>query len=182
MDEQPEHLAGEDYCVAHTHSRLQELRNNLPYAGMMLLGSAVLLVGLEKSLWGWVWAGLYLAYSIAGAFWIIIFLCPYCALFNTQRCPCGYGRIAAKLRSRQDPNLFRRKFRINIPVIVPVWLIPTIAGGIIVSRDFAWSLLILVILFVVNSFLVLPLVARIYGCGRCPQKETCPWMKLAKDS
>ena len=43
-------------------------------------------------------------------------------------------------------------------------------------RDRNQAMLILLIVFVVDAFVVLPLVSRLYGCGHCPQKADCPWM------
>ena len=61
-------------------------------------------------------------------------------------------------------------------MIVPLWFAPLAIGGIPVIRDFSWVLCILLLLFAANSFVVLPLVSRHYGCAKCPQKATCPWM------
>ena len=61
-------------------------------------------------------------------------------------------------------------------MIVPLWFIPLVAGIVFLVNTFSWLLLALVVLFAVNSFVVLPLVSREYGCARCPQKDACPWM------
>lgn len=165
---------GEDACPAREITLAQEIIDNLPYAVMILLGSAILLIGLGA--WRWAAGGAYFAYGLVGMLWIIVFLCPHCHFFDTRLCPCGYGRIAAKLRSRQDGDRFAQKFRRHIPVIVPLWLIPPVAGVIVLLRQFSAAMLVLVVAFAINSFLVLPLVSKKYGCARCPQKDTCPWM------
>ena len=166
--------AGEDACPVREITLAQEIIDNLPYAVMVLLGSAILLIGLGA--WRWAAGGAYFAYGLVGVLWIIVFLCPHCHFFDTRLCPCGYGRIAAKLRSRQDGDRFAEKFRRHIPVIVPLWLIPPAAGVIVLVRQFSAAVLVLVVAFAINSFLILPLVSRKYGCARCPQKESCPWM------
>jgi hypothetical protein len=33
-----------------------------------------------------------------------------------------------------------------------------------------------VIAFALNSFIILPLISRKYGCAHCPQRDECPWM------
>ncbi len=165
---------GEESCPARPVTLAQELIDNLPYAVMILLGSAILLIGLGA--WRWVAGGAYFAYGLGGALWIIAFLCPHCHFFDTRLCPCGYGRISAKLRSKKDGSRFAEKFRRHIPVIVPLWLIPPVAGVIVLVRHFSAAMLVLVAAFAVNSFLILPLVSKKYGCARCPQKESCPWM------
>jgi len=152
-----------------------ELIANIPYAAMTLLGSAVLLVCVGGVFWRWLSAGLYLAYGLAGAFWVMLFICPYCRFHGTRQCPCGYGRIAARLRPSKNGDGFARQFRRHIPVIVPIWFIPLIAGGIGLLAGFSWVLVGLMLVFAVDSFVVLPLVSTRYSCARCPQKSECPW-------
>ena len=182
------------------YSRAQEFFNNLPYMAMMVLGAAIFLVGFESLMWKWIGAGVYLIYGVAGAFWIMLFVCPYCMYWNTRSCPCGYGSIAAKLRLplrlsshpclsqpngyRQDEaageqklaNRFNQKFKRHIPVIVPLWFIPILAGVPLVVRDFSWLLLVLLAAFALDAFVLLPLFSTKYGCRGCPQKDLCPWM------
>jgi hypothetical protein len=143
---------------------------------MILTGAAVFWVAIEVGAWRWLAAGLYLAYGVGGALWIMIFICPYCHFYDTRLCPCGYGKIAVKLRARKDGDRFARQFRKHIPVIVPLWFAPVLAGGIPLFRDFSWGLLVLLLVFVVNSFVILPLLSKKYGCDRCAQKAICPWM------
>jgi hypothetical protein len=104
-------------------------------------------------------------------------VCPYCRYWNTRACPCGYGRIAAKFRKKKSVEAFSEKFKKHIPVIVPLWFIPILVGVPFVIRSFSWALLVLLVVFALDAFVVLPLVSRKYGCKGCPQKETCPWMK-----
>jgi len=158
------------------YSHIQEFIDNLPYIIMILLGAVIFFTGLE-TLFGTVTAGLYILYGIVGAFWIIIFVCPYCHYFDTRFCPCGYGRIAAKLRPKKDEVLFIEKFRKNIPVIVPLWIAPIVAGVIFLILNFSLGKLALMIFFAINSFIILPLVSTKYGCAHCPQRDTCPWMR-----
>lgn len=163
-------------CPVPEITRKQEIIDNVPYLLMLALGAAVLAVALNAPPWRWVWASAYVAYGVIGAFWIMIFMCPYCHFYDTRLCPCGYGQIAARLRPRRDGDLFARQFRRHIPVIVPLWFIPPIVAGVVLMRSFSWTLLALVLLFVANSFIVLPLISRMYGCAECPQKQDCPWM------
>jgi hypothetical protein len=161
---------------APEYSHIQELVNNLPYIGMIVLGAAILIVGLDGSAWAWMAGVAYLTYGLAGTFWIILFICPYCNYWNTRSCPCGYGLIAAKLREREPGNRFNEKFKKHIPVIVPLWFIPVLAGLPLLIRGFSWSLLLLLIVFGLDAFAILPLSARKHGCKSCPQKDSCPWM------
>lgn len=158
------------------YTHLQEFIDNLPYVVMIILGASVLILGTCASTTGWLLAGLYTFYSITGAFWIIIFVCPYCHYYSTRTCPCGYGQISAKLRKVKDQSRFIEKFKKHIPVIFPLWIIPMVAGIILLQKNFTLSLLALVVLFVIDAYLVLPLLSRKYGCAHCPQKSICPWM------
>ena len=162
----------------HEYSHFQQFVDNLPYIIMTFLGAAIFFTGFGTSFWEYIAAGLYVLYSIVGAFWIIVFVCPYCHFFDTMACPCGYGRIAAKLRRKRDDSLFMRKFKMNIPVLFPLWIAPVVAGLIFLVSDFSLWMLALFTLFAVDSFVILPLLSKKYGCAHCPQRDTCPWMNL----
>ena len=158
----------------YTHH--QEFIDNLPYIFMTILGALVFIIGPKASTPNWLFAGLYVFYGIAGALWIIIFVCPYCHYYDTRACPCGYGQISAKLCKVRDQSRFIEKFKKQIPAIIPLWIIPVVAGFIFLFQNFSLLLLLLVVLFAIDGFLILPLLSRKYGCAHCPQKDTCPWM------
>jgi hypothetical protein len=159
------------------YSPAQELINNTAYIAMILMGAIILVLGYGGSAGGWVSAMAYLTYGIAGSVWIMVFVCPYCRYFDTRACPCGYGHIAARFCSKQTIECFDEKFKKHIPVIVPLWFIPIVAGVVPLTRSFSVPLLILLIIFAINAFVILPLVSTKHGCKECPQKSTCPWMK-----
>ena len=163
-------------CPLPRVTQAQALLDNLPYVAMLVLGACLFWTTLGGGTMGGLTAALYAAYGVGGALWIIAFVCPYCHFFDTRLCPCGYGQIAPKLRTKQDGERFRRQFRRHIPVIVPLWLAPPIAAGIGLVCHLSWPLLALLLAFAVNSFVILPLVSRLYGCAKCPQQESCPWM------
>lgn len=170
-------MATDDSCDPHAYSGFEVFLANVPYAAMVLLGSAVLVVGLNYDGQAWIAAGGYFVYGLLSAFWIIMFLCPHCPSYGSGLCPCGYGAVSGKLRSKGDVTLFSRKFRRHIPVIVPLWLIPPAAGGFFIYREFSWLMVGLLAAFAVDAFLILPFYSRKHGCERCPQKDDCPWMK-----
>lgn len=169
------------YRPSKEYTHLQEMAHNLPYLLMGLCGSAILLVGLGPSVSGWTAAAAYFGYCVAGAVWIMVFVCPHCQYYETRACPCGYGQIAARFVPKSSENRFAEQFRRHIPVIVPLWLIPPIAGVAFLVRHYDLSLLILLLVFVVDAFILLPLVSRLYSCGHCPQSHDCPWM-IRKES
>ncbi len=144
---------------------------------MTVLGAIVLGAAIGGTAWGKTAAAGYLIYGLMGAFWIMIFVCPYCAYWGTKSCPCGYGRIAARFRKKELVESFNEKFKKHIPVIVPLWFIPLFVGVPYFIRSFSWALFVLLVVFALDAFLILPLVSRKHGCKGCPQKETCPWMQ-----
>ena len=159
------------------YSALGTVIGSLPYAVMVLLGAAVIALGRGAFWWAWIGAGVYVAYGVLGALWLILFLGPYCRSYGTRSCPSGYGLISAKLRGKEDPALFARKFRRHIPVIVPLWVIPPIMGGVAIANSFSWPLAILVGAFILEAWVVLPLLSKRRGCSNCPQREACPWAR-----
>lgn len=166
----------DERCVSQEHSAPSILVGNLPYVVMILLGATTIALGLRLLWWTWIAASVYLAYGVLGALWIILFLCPHCPNYGDRSCPCGYGILSAKLRRKGELALFRRQFRRHIPVIVPLWIIPVVISGVVIRSSFSWPLAILLAAFVVESFVILPLVSKRHGCDRCPQREACPWM------
>jgi hypothetical protein len=168
---------GESCSSARQYSTGQAIINNIPYIAMTILGAAVFAVSIDRSPWGLI-AAAYLAYGAVGAFWIMVFVCPYCRYWNSSSCPCGYGLLAAKFRKKSTVECFDKRFRKHIPVIVPLWFLPLLAGLPQIIRSFSWPLLVLLVLFAVDAFAVLPLVSTKHGCKECPQKDSCPWITI----
>ncbi|UCE50041.1 MAG: hypothetical protein JSW47_07755 [Phycisphaerales bacterium] len=158
------------------YSSTQALINNIPYLAMTVLGAAIFAVSIDGSPWSLMAAAAYLAYGVAGAFWIMVFVCPYCRYWNSSSCPCGYGLLAAKFREKSTVECFDEKFKKHIPVIVPLWFLPILVGLPQIIRSFSWPLLALLVLFAVDAFAILPLVSTKHGCKECPQKDSCPWI------
>jgi len=166
-----------DQCpTGRQYSNLQTVGNNIPYAAMVVLGTAIMAAAFQNIVTAQIAALFYLFYGIAGAIWIIVFICPYCRYWGTNSCPCGYGLIAAAIRKRKALYKFSEQFKKHIPVIVPLWFIPVAAGAYALARGFSWLMLALLVLFALDAFAVLPLYSRSHGCAECPQKDDCPWM------
>jgi hypothetical protein len=161
------------------YTRTQTVIANVPYSIMLLTGAAVIALGFGLSPGALLAAAGYAVYGIAGALWIMVFICRYCGYYGTRGCPCGYGVIAARIVPKGEHECFAEKFKRHIPVIVPLWLIPAACGAVQLSREFSTALAWLLGVFVFNSFVLLPWVSRRHGCSECPQKDDCPWM--AKD-
>jgi hypothetical protein len=57
-----------------------------------------------------------------------------------------------------------------------------LAGLPVVIRNFSWTLLVLLFIFAVDAFVILPLISTKHGCKEYPQKDLCLWMKLKDKS
>ncbi len=166
-----------DPLPARTYTAGETLLHNLPYILMVVLGASVLFQALRGTAWAGVTAVGYVLYGLAGALWIMVFVCPFCRFWGTGACPCGYGKIAARLRERQPEDRFNEKFKRHIPVIVPLWFLPLIAAVPALARGFTWGHAVLPAVFILDAFVILPLFSARHGCRDCPQRQTCPWMK-----
>jgi hypothetical protein len=78
---------------------------------MTVLGAAVLFRSFSGSAWAHLTATGYMLYGLVGALWIMVFVCPFCRFWDTDSCPCGYGRVAAQIRDRQPEDRFIEKFK-----------------------------------------------------------------------
>jgi len=154
----------------------QTVLANLPYAAMIVVGAATIAMALGSTPWGIAGAALYVAYGVGGAFWIMVFVCPYCAYYATRSCPCGYGLISARIAAKGERECFPEKFKRHIPVIVPLWLVPVICGVVGLCLSFSWLVFALICVFAIDAYVVLPLVSRKTCCAECPQADICPWM------
>ncbi len=166
--------------MTREYTRTQTLLANLPYALMLVLGAATIAWSFDLTPAALAGAAGYVAYGIAGAMWIMIFVCPYCAYYGSRGCPCGYGVLSALLVRPGEQECFARKFKRHIPVIVPLWLVPVGCAAAPLIREPAFDLAALAGAFVVNSFVILPWVSRGHSCSECPQRKGCPWMADAK--
>ena len=164
------------YRPQYEYTHTQEFIDNLPYIIMTILGAIILIIGFKFSLLGILAGIIFIVYSIIGTFAIILYVCPYCRYYDTRACPCGYGQIAAKVREKRDGDRFNEKFKKHIPIIFPLWIIPIVVAVISLIYELSIIMIILLVLFIFDSIIVLPLVSRKYGCAHCPQKATCPWM------
>jgi hypothetical protein len=166
----------DESCDIRQYSGPAVVLHNIPYAIMLALGAAAMAVALDHGDRVWIAATGYVLYGIIGALWIILFICPHCPSYGRWSCPCGYGVVASRLRSASDRSLFASKFKRHILFIVPLWFIPLGVGVPCVVRAFSWTLVVLLAIFAVNSFVILPVVSTGKGCKDCPQQAECPWM------
>lgn len=58
---------------------------------------------------------------------------------------------------KKDESMFVKKFKENIPAIIPIYAIPMIAGLVFFGLSLSYMMLICVIAFAVNSYAIAPL-------------------------
>ena len=153
------------------YSTARVLLDNVPYIVTVILGAL-----LVRYAWNIIPAIAFAVYGAVGTLWFIVFICPHCDFYGTKACPCGYGSISAKLLRKRDSTRFEKVFKKNVPVIFPIWIVPVLAGVYGMARSFSSAILILLVVFMVISYAVLPLLSKKHGCLNCPNRERCPWM------
>ena len=117
---------GDISCEKHRdiyeYSSLQQFIDNLPYIVMTLLGAVIFYSGFETPFWKWVTAGVYILYGLSGAFWIMVFVCPYCHYFNTKRHLTLLSHVEP--RSWEPPSF-------AVPIVDrPIWFTVLVVIGI----------------------------------------------------
>ena len=135
------------------------------------------MVALGTMLCGLVWppfAALYFGYFAISIvlYWHII--CPYCFHFGTPSCPSGYGGIAARLFYPKDKKRFREIFKKRVFIQYPNWFIPPLFGAYLLWKDLNWYVVIMLTVFLIAAFLVIPLVSRRIVCRKCGNRKNCP--------
>lgn len=106
--------------------------------------------------------------------------CVDCYYYK-KTCAFGKGRLSALFFPRGDPERFLR-MQITGKDIVPdflVFLIPVLAGVLLLIQAFSWGILFLVIALVILGFAGNALVRGNLACRYCKQREIgCPAEKL----
>lgn len=96
---------------------------------------------------------------------------------------CGFGKgvLCSRLFKKGDPKMFIEK-EITWVEMLPdfmVFVIPIIAGIRLLVREFSWSILILMIVLLMLSFVGNAVVRGQFACKYCKQRELgCPAEKL----
>ena len=150
--------------------RKRMILHNLPEFIMYVLGSIIM------SYLGLVVLIIFVVYFVFSTLWFMRFICTYCPHYDKLKCPSGYAPVAAKLFKKRDMNKFSIMFKRHIGVVFPTWFVPVIAGIYIILVDFSIVTIWLLIVFIVDAFIILPISSRRYGCDYCDLRDKCPWM------
>lgn len=96
-------------------------------------------------------------------------------------CAFGKGYLSSLFFSKGNPERFNRK-NITWKDIVPdflVFIVPVIAGILLLVQDFSWTILILIIALVFLGFFGNAMVRGHQACRYCQQREIgCPAERL----
>lgn len=143
------------------------LLDNAKMAAMYALG--VLLVA---GVW-WLLGALYLAYCFFSLWLYIRLICPSCLCYHTATCRSGY-HIFARRYPPADAAVFARRFKRHVVWLYPVWFVPPLAAIYLFLTAFSWGTVILLALFSLVSFVLLPYISRAHSCKTCANVAHCP--------
>jgi hypothetical protein len=129
---------------------------------------------------GLFWAILYIFCIIILEFRLLVGHCTDCYYYG-KTCAFGKGRLSCLIFPKGTPEQFNRK-KMTWKDIIPdflVFIIPVIAGSILLLIEFQWTILILVIILLLLGFFGNAIVRGKLACKYCKQKEIgCPAEQL----
>lgn len=150
--------------------RKRMIMHNLPEFIMYVLGAIIMsYLGLKVLI-------IFVVYTVFSTLWFMRFICTYCPHYDKLKCPSGYAMVAAKLFKKRNMSKFHTMFKRHIVVVFPTWFVPVIAGIYLLIIELTIEVIVLLIIFILDAFIILPWASRTYGCNHCELKDKCPWM------
>ena len=129
---------------------------------------------------GIIWAVVYLIFVVIFEFRLISGHCTDCYYYG-KTCAFGKGRLSSLFFKRGSPEKFTAT-TITWKDIVPdflLFIIPVLAGILLLIQGFTWTILILVIALLLLGFMGNALVRGQLACKYCKQREIgCPATQL----
>jgi len=129
---------------------------------------------------GIIWAIAYVIFIIIFEFRLISGHCTDCCYYG-KTCAFGKGRLSALLFNKGSPENFTA-MTITWKDIVPdflLFIIPVLAGILLLVQGFTWTILILIMVLLLLGFAGNALVRGQLACRYCKQREIgCPAMQL----
>ena len=122
--------------------------------------------------WGWLLVLAYIFLCVISNFLFMKWVCPYCAHYGMGTCKAGFHLLSGGRLKPAPGRTFGEQFRGFVIVMVPGWLIPPVAGILFLVKDFSWLVLVIVTLFCISGFLILPKDSQRH-CEECPMTD-CP--------
>jgi signal transduction histidine kinase len=124
-------------------------------------------------LW-WPLTLVYLGYCLLSIFLFIALICPYCCNYHTRSCPNAYHLLS--VFEPKKGRKFADQFNRYVYVTFPAWFVPPAIGLYLLIADFSWLVLVLVVLFGLFGFVVVPRLSRDV-CASCKNARNCPRYK-----
>ena len=148
------------------------LRENASLIIMYLLGMI-----LVARVW-WPLGWLYLAYCVLSNVLYMAWVCPYCPHYTAATCRAGYHLLSARRFRAKAGRTFGEQFGRNVIVLFPGWFVPPVVGMYLLVTGFSWRLVILLVLFCLVGFVLLPADSQRHctGCENldCPRRKAGP--------
>jgi len=123
-----------------------------------------------------IWAVIYVLFILLLEFRLISRHCTDCYYYG-KTCAFGKGYLSSLVFPRGRPERFNQK-KISLLDIVPdflVFIVPVLAGFVLLVLEFSWIILGLIIILVLLGFFGNALVRGQLACRHCHQKELgCP--------
>ncbi len=146
--------------------------HNVPLFLMYALGT--LIIGLFNLYL----AIIFIIYIFISNYLFMLGICAYCPHYGTRSSLCGYGLVTKYITERKPPREFKNKFKRNIGVLFPLWFVPLGIGIFLLLYSFNWIVLILLIIFMVIGFVIVPFGSSSTTCKTCKLRKQCPWMSI----
>ena len=129
---------------------------------------------------GLIWVIGYVFFILLMEFRLLSGHCVDCYYYG-RTCAFGKGYLSSLFFPRGQPERFTQK-KITWKDIVPdflVFIIPVLGGILLLTQEFTWIILILILALVLLGFLGNALVRGQMACKYCKQREIgCPAEKL----
>ena len=129
---------------------------------------------------GIIWAIAYVIFIIIFEFRLISGHCTDCYYYG-KTCAFGKGRLSALVFNKGSPDRFTA-MTITWKDIVPdflLFIIPVLAGILLLVQGFSWTILILIMVLLLLGFAGNALVRGQLACRYCKQREIgCPAAEL----
>jgi hypothetical protein len=127
-----------------------------------------------------IWVVVYLIFIFIFEFRLISGHCTDCYYYG-KTCAFGKGRLSALFFKKGSPERFTA-MKITWKDILPdflLFIIPVLAGILLLIQGFTWTILVLIIVLLPLGFLGNAFVRGQLACRYCKQRETgCPAMQL----
>jgi hypothetical protein len=123
-----------------------------------------------------IWAIIYLLFIVLIEFRLLGRHCVDCYYYG-KTCAFGKGYLSSRIFSRGRPEQFNQK-KMKMTDILPdflMFIVPVLAGLVLLVQEFSWTLFSLVIALVLLGFLGNAIVRGRLACRHCKQREIgCP--------